>query len=915
MILLKANAELKTVFHKIVKTMGENVNWAEIFIINNNELILLGKGRSWFFNFDDKRAYSNFMDVDINEDVVDQITENEQLENTLNMTLYTFGKWGQIKGLKVEKDYDQLNKLLNYILQEIEVEAVLTKDNLRFYKEGIQITYEEIIQIILEKSKSKEGDGEEINEDSEDKNDVDSLGLWHKIVWKSNTFSFVKEELSDSDRTQSRLGNDFYMVNYKCPVCGEKLYMVVYPTGEEFRIETDEGGVYLARAYTCKGCNSFYTPKPNKLLMEGDVYSLSFDDDKIAYEDYLELMGRQGERTSNINFNQYEAEYNKKIRKNQEGQENQDDLLLLDEIGSDVDSMTTEQLEELKDKMDSGFYSEENLDKFQEVVEEKLKIKRSEKNDKNQDSKLLVADELGAQQEDELSIFGEKENRSKKESRSGKEKTSKRVNSNKKENSDGIFQKQNELEMDINLPTFEGSKEILNAISKGDQDWLGKVLEKISPNHLTDLKILIQADQDLNEKQKKDSINIIDRYLYKENEKKVLEKAVSCKGKNYAKIESVIEEIKKEELAESVKTSILNSLKELLEKTGKKELEHIISQIPENISKKQYKLVKDKIEEYKKLDHNLYIEYLDEKRDAVEKQEITAFIKRVNPRDRQSHLNLYNKLKEQNFEEKNTIPYLEKIYDKVVAMDEAAIRKVCPDPAEITFEEGLEAYEAITLGEFLPELKADTLGMIEKRLTKLKMDECDQLVNKLSKEMSQFLQEDSRIYFNNVRKMLRGNLEDTESIIINNALNTFAIGRGKYEFPILTCDTSYSRSGERGFVLTANHIFYNGILNNGVIDVMDVDSIFAGNGILQKGIYIIKDNGDKVKISNSLKTKELKAIAKVLNDFVGYLKEKPESRKISYMAKEVHKVKCCYRCGFVFKEGLICPKCGSKYNE
>ncbi len=892
MILLKANAELKKVFHKIVKTMGENVTWTEIFIINNNDLILAGKGRSWFFNFDSKRAYSNFIDIDINEDVVDQITENELLENTLNMTLYTFGKWGEIKGLKVEKDYDQLNKLLNYILQGIDIEAVLTKDNLRFYKNGIQIAYEEIIQIILDKSKSKEADVEEKSEDSEEsnaENEEDRLGLWHKIVWKSNSFSFVKEEINDSDRVQSRLGNDFYMVNYKCPICGEKLYMVVYPTGKEFRIETDEGGVYLARAYTCNGCNRFYTPKPDKLLMEGDVYSLDFEDDKVAYKDYLELLGSQGERASNVNFNQYESEYNKKNQEDQENQESKNEPLELEEICTDIDSMTEEEIEVIKDKIDSGFYPAENLDKLKKIINQKQKAlpkdknkTNKDKNETNKNKKFLFTGGENKPQVDKLSDVGKKQKRS---------------------------------EEHLPPPTFEGSDEILNGIPKGNQEWLEKALEKIPIIHLEDLKILIQAEPGLEEQVKKDSINTVDRYIYKENEKKVLEKAVSCKDKSYAQIGSAMEEIKKEDLAESLKTSVLSSLKELAEKTGKKELEHIISQIPDNINKNQYKLIKNKIEEYKTVDHSHYMKYLDEKRDAVEKQEITAFIKRVNPRDRQAHLNLYHKLKEQDFDERNATPFLEKIYDKVVTMDEAAIRKICPEPADITFEEGLKVYEEITLGEFLPELKADTLGIIDKRLTKLKMDECDQLVNKLSKEMSQYLQGESHIYFNNVRQMIRGNLDNAESIIINNALNTYAVGRGKYEFPILACDSSYSQNGERGFVLTANHIFYNNLFSNGIMDVMDIENVFAGNGIFYKGIYVVKDNKDKVKISNSLKAKELKTIAKVLNDFVGYLKEKPESRNISYLAKEVHQVKCCYRCGFVYKEGSICPKCGSKFNE
>ena len=63
-----------------------------------------------------------------------------------------------------------------------------------------------------------------------------------------------------------------------------------------------------------------------------------------------------------------------------------------------------------------------------------------------------------------------------------------------------------------------------------------------------------------------------------------------------------------------------------------------------------------------------------------------------------------------------------------------------------------------------------------------------------------------------------------------------------------------------------------------------------------------------------MKAKELNAFAKVLDDFVHYLQEKPESRSVEYMAKENHIVKCCYRCGFIYKNGTVCPKCGSKMN-
>ena len=52
-----------------------------------------------------------------------------------------------------------------------------------------------------------------------------------------------------------------------------------------------------------------------------------------------------------------------------------------------------------------------------------------------------------------------------------------------------------------------------------------------------------------------------------------------------------------------------------------------------------------------------------------------------------------------------------------------------------------------------------------------------------------------------------------------------------------------------------------------------------------------------------------------LNRFIQYLQEKPESRSVEYLAEEKHPVKCCYRCGYVYEGGNICPKCGSRNND
>ena len=78
-------------------------------------------------------------------------------------------------------------------------------------------------------------------------------------------------------------------------------------------------------------------------------------------------------------------------------------------------------------------------------------------------------------------------------------------------------------------------------------------------------------------------------------------------------------------------------------------------------------------------------------------------------------------------------------------------------------------------------------------------------------------------------------------------------------------------------------------------------AIFASNGLKRKQ-----------KLPCPLKGKDQERMADVLNDFVEYLKAKPKSRSVEYMAQEKHTTICCYRCGHVFKAGNICPKCGSR---
>ena len=295
MIVLKADSELKMTFERLIKTMHANVNWTGLFVALDNYLILQGEVRSLFFHFDSRKVAENIVDLPIKEDEIKD-TDEAAVRDVINMILYAFGKWGTIQGLRVEKNTEQLNTLFGHVLAGIYIEPEYTTQYFRFYHAGKRITYEDVIQAALE---AKEAVQKEEEADEEQ-------GLWHKVEWKMAHTVFERTELSLSERAKGRIGNNFYKVGYRCPKCKGNLHMIMYPKGKEFRIETPEGVVLLAKACTCAACHRFYTPRPWKLLGDGDIYLMDFEEDKKAYEDYLELMGRNGEHEANSRYNEYE---------------------------------------------------------------------------------------------------------------------------------------------------------------------------------------------------------------------------------------------------------------------------------------------------------------------------------------------------------------------------------------------------------------------------------------------------------------------------------------------------------------------------------------------------------------------------------------------------------------------------------
>lgn len=378
MLVLQANQEQENTFNKLIQTMGEQVVWNGRFIIKDDELILEGAVRSLIFQFDTKKVLTDLIDIPVREEQILDISRHPTLKDLINMVLYAFGKWGTLRGLRVQQDYSQLNELFGKILGTFYIEPSFRKENFRFYKVGVRVTYEEVLQTVLEYERKQAEDPR-----------AESQGLWHRLIWKKQERAFQKTETTLQERVEDRIGNNFYLVGYQCPKCSEKLHMAVYPDGKEVRIDTEEKGVYLARVYTCSRCHSFYTPRPGRLISEGLIYEMNFGDDEKAYEDYLELMGYYGERAANYKYNEYEAIRNQRLQREATGNAGssknpdqldspQDALRQIEDFSKNFAGLPNEVFKRFAHRVEEGFYPDAAVAKHEKKILQEVR-EREEK--------------------------------------------------------------------------------------------------------------------------------------------------------------------------------------------------------------------------------------------------------------------------------------------------------------------------------------------------------------------------------------------------------------------------------------------------------------------------------------------------------------------------------------------------------
>lgn len=959
MIQLQANPELKQTFTTLIETMKVPVKWNGIFVVIDNYIILQGEVRSLFFHFDTRKVATNIIDIPPQQEVF-KVEGNIRVQNAINMILYAFGKWGTIKGLKVEKSHKQLNELFVGVMRELGVEPEYTQMYFRFYRHGMRITYEDVIQMALES-------GEENEEETEGK----TRGLWRKIVWKKARVNFARVDTTIKERRGSRIGNNFYLVGYLCPVCGEKLHMVVYPMGKEFRVETEEGGVLLARAAACSQCLRFYTPRPRRLFADGDIYTLDFEEDEAAYEDYLELLGRDGDRVSNYHTNEF-ADGRAPEDEEESGEE-------LDELCTNLPALSDVELRKLEARMEEGFYSDESIAKYEPRVQAHRKRRTAGRDggrdavEKGDGGSEQAADRGVQRNAGESGAAGEKnggaqrnagayqtlgdcqkggqgaagerqiaDNRQKawqsaagegetaRQSRFGEHATAdNRQKVGRDESGENVGREINNTFGQKDAGREDGRVETAQchtdgtvvATSSEKQEVKEKYearirqIDRYSERQLKELKRQLEGEKKLTCEEKKSYLDQIKEKLSRDLAARLKGKADACEGKNYAVMKRVSEEVKAADIPEELKRPILEQLKLWMDVQAKREVEQLVAKMPPNLDRRQYQEYLARLKEYEDVDLRPYEEKLAGGREAAERQELTNLMKRARKVSREDYRELAKRLKEGDFLPELAAPYIERIEDKIRQLDADAIAEICPAPLQMSFEEGMEAYQKLQEGNFLPELKEDALKALAKRLSRIKTDECELLVKKLKAELAEAgIAENPRHHFYPARRVLMNQAAPEETELIDCAMASYAAGRGLFEYPILVVDATRNGTGKEGMILTPDHLYYSTAFSAYGTEVAAIRGISASTGLLNRGLYVHPKNGAKYKVPYAVETKELPGYAGVLDAFVKYLIEKPDSRKVTYLASEKHDTICCFRCGCEYKGGTVCPKCGYQNN-
>ena len=915
MIVLKSTAELHLVFNKLIKTLSVPVEWNGNFVISGNFLILPGKERSVIFNYDTRRVTTNLSDDKLSRKVPEPIKEGSGLINIFNLVLYAFGKWGALKGITVEKDYKKINTLVGAVFGAYGVSADYTEQHCFWYKDGTRITYEDVIQLAIESEHRQPESEEDIEEET---------GLWHSTTWKLDNQSFIFEKLPMAQRRKGRIGHNFYKVGYACPHCGEKLYMASFSGREKPVIDTVEGRVQLARAFFCPSCVIFYTPLPEAGLEDEEVYYLDFDGDKTAGNDYMEMLGRLGTREVNGDFNKYVDRVNDEGRTTTRQSLNGIDKGISDERRSlnGIDKGIKDDRRSLNG-IDKGISDDRrSLNGIDKGISDDRRSLNGIDKGISDDRRSLNGIDKGIK-DDRRSLNGvDKGIKDDRRSLNGIDKGIKDDRRSLNGIDKGIKDDRRSLNgIDKGI---KDDRRSLNGIDKGikdDRSDLNGIDKGISDDRrsLNGVRKFDDENEQISDKvsgnpDKEDVFDIV-------HEKTAVMADIDGTGElhTYRKaashvrykdaVKSSRRKLRIRRLAVLFKS--FSIVKWFRRKGYGKASEENSDKEPyrnaERISAPGAVTASDG-----KSGYNMREEA---ESAPAQRRKLDELLEKTGNVTRKDIVDLLDKVKAGHFDKTVQMEYAGKLQENIAALDRRRIDEACKGYLDYNGEELEKLYSMIEEEEFLPEIKAAALDSVSGRLWKIRNEEAELLVKRIKKSLCENgVSENHALYFYPAMEILEGRADTHVKDHLECAVDSYAPGLGKYEYPVIMEDTTGKQNGKRGMFITPDAIYYGNFYTYGHIMAENIERIGSYTGFMGRYVIVYLDDGSKIRLSSVIAKDELEAYAMTLNDFVMYLKQKPFSRKEKYLAKESHDVICCFRCGYVYKNMKECPKCGYKFN-
>ena len=876
MLVLNANREQEIFFNELLKITESQVVWDGNFVIMGDRLILEGYVRSLIFHFDIQKAEVDLIDLPDDEDNELEMDAYPGVPDLIALAVYAFESWGLLNGLDIKEDVSELNKRFNNILSAYHFTVTFDKDSIQFYKDGIPVTYEDVIEAAVTSEALPDAwlklPEFEYYNDQNDTPPVSQAAAASSFAQQSNHDSAASagrnsQEVAERiEKYHSRIGvldrlSELQIKSLRRDISWDQL--LTDQEKEELLYPVDD---YLEqKAAEAKGGGK-----------EADPSGRNSQEVAERIEKYHSRIGVL-DRLSELQI--------KSLRRDISW-----DQLLTDQEKEELLYPVDDYLEQKAAEAKGGGKEADPSGRNSQEVAERIE---------KYHSRIGVLDRLS-----ELQIKSLRRDISWDQLLTDREKE------------ELLYPVDDYLEQKAGGETGG----VTNAPSPADARDEAAVAERIEKYH-TRIGVLdrlsslqkkalrrdITYDRLLTDQEKEELLYPVNDFEYQEKMAVIDEALKDSANRNYAYIRRTMKLVVREDLADNIKTAVTDKLGELAAQYARQEVRAIMEQTPQYVERAGYQELMEQLAPYEEADLAPFQDRLRQMRESLEIKEISNLLAQSQKKTRKDFTDLLRQITEGNYAAESAAPYIENILDWVRDIDKDTLEKLVGNVPAMNFDQALSLYERIDRGSFLPDLKAAALERLSRRLQKIRMEECGKLAYILHKNLANVIKEYAGHHFCPLEKTVR----PEELKILDNALSSYAKKRELFEYPIIVVDTSKEGNGQEGMLITPENLFYGTKGNGYKVPVRGIRSIQVSSGLLGHRLVMDTTGGVRYRLPYIVDTEELPAWAGVLGKFVRYLQNTSAPVKPLVRSADDQDVVSCRQCGCVYQKDMErCPECG-----